>query len=83
MRASDTNGRLIGGSLPTADRSALATYTGYEAYSGNGGCNVKETDGMATQLLKFKKEEMPTQMMVALTLVLENVIDATQKVCFI
>ena len=72
MRASDTNCRLIGGSLPTADRSALATYTGYEAYSGNGGCNVKETDTYGNTALKFKKEEMPTQMMVALTLVLEN-----------
>ena len=55
MRASDTNCRLIGGELPTADRSALASYTGYEAYSGNGGCNVKETDTYGNTATKVQE----------------------------
>ena len=55
MRVSDTNCRLIGGSLPTADRSALASYTGYEAYSGNGGCNLKETDTYGNTATKVQE----------------------------
>ncbi len=55
MRASDTNCRLIGGSLPDADRTALAAYTGYEAFSGNGGCNVKETDTYGNTATKVQE----------------------------
>ena len=82
MRASDTNCRLIGGSLPTADRSALATYTGYEAYSGNGGCNVKETDTYGNTATKVQERRNANTDDGGLNFGSGEFIDSSQSVSF-